>query len=118
MASGEEIGDVNDYTMRATTDLANLKNKNPYRDGSKAGKNRLQSFTIGSVSDVSTTVMAPSQAATRRHMKNPSTSAAHNFAELGAGLVNDTPRSKLSMDYNRVRSGQQRTGIIRPNSLI
>ena len=108
IASGDMIDGVDDYTMRATDELVNMINKNQRIGIPKTGKNRLQSFTIGSQSDVSTTVMAPSQAATRRHLKNPSSSAAHNFAELGAGLVNDTPRSKMSMNYTRIKSGNQR----------
>ena len=92
-ASGDVICS-DDYTLRATQDFSNLMNKNRVQ-----AKNRMTSFTIGSNSDVSTTVMAPSNAVTRLTRKNhPSSSAAHNFAELGAGLVNDTPRSKLSMD--------------------
>lgn len=58
-------------------------------------KNRHTTFTQGSMSDVSTTVMAPSKGV----HKNMSISGHNNFAELGAGLINDTPRSKQSVDY-------------------
>ena len=48
IASGDMIG-VDDYTMRATDELVNMINKNQRQSGfNKPGKNRLQSFTIGS----------------------------------------------------------------------
>ena len=49
-------------------------------------------LTAGTMSEVSTTVMAPSQ---QRGLKQSSLGM-NNFAELGVGLVNDTPRSKQS----------------------
>ena len=90
VASGEVIN-PDEYTIRATMNLANGIAKNRGK-----AKNRMNTFTIGSNSDVSTTVMAPSVAA-HRVRKNTSLGAA-NFAELGTALINDTPRSKLSMD--------------------
>ena len=70
-------------------------------------KSKLNTFSLGTNSDISTTVMAQSQAA--RGQKNPSMSA--NFADLGIGaMINDTPRSKKSMDFGvRKKLYKQRT---------
>ena len=57
-------------------------------------KNRLTTLTNGTMSDYSTTVADPSQ---QRVQKNASFTA--NFTELGQGLINDTPRTKRSMDF-------------------
>ena len=69
-------------------------------------KTKLTSYTngtMGSLSDVSTTVRAPSLQH-KRGGRLPSQS--HNFAELGAGLIGDTPRSKRSIEL-RLKRPQQ-----------
>ena len=70
-----------------------------------ANKGASKAFTIGSMSDQSTTVMAPSQHQTRMRANNMSFQGA-NFAELGAGLINDTPRSQLTVE-TRFRSANK-----------
>ena len=56
-------------------------------------KNKL---TTGTLSDLSTTVQAISISHKRGLSGRPS--ASHNFAELGAGLINDMPFSQRSND--------------------
>lgn len=82
-ASNEALGPEDSSTVKTPLNMA-------FKSRTKA-KNRMTTCTIGSNSDVSTTVMAQSQAANRANKMssiNP-----HNFAELGAVLINDTPRS-------------------------
>ena len=64
--------------------------------------------TTGTISDVSTTVAGTSLKP--RVQKNLSVGA--NFAELGLGMVSDTPRSKQSIDFRSAYRGN------RPNSLL
>ena len=50
------------------------------------------------MSEISTTVAAHSLN-NRAVYRIPSLGIGHNFAELGAGLVNDTPNSKRSIEF-------------------
>eukprot|EP00353_Schmidingerella_taraikaensis_P013152 CAMPEP_0185571934 /NCGR_PEP_ID=MMETSP0434-20130131/3930_1 /TAXON_ID=626734 ORGANISM="Favella taraikaensis, Strain Fe Narragansett Bay" /NCGR_SAMPLE_ID=MMETSP0434 /ASSEMBLY_ACC=CAM_ASM_000379 /LENGTH=105 /DNA_ID=CAMNT_0028187581 /DNA_START=1552 /DNA_END=1869 /DNA_ORIENTATION=+ len=61
------------------------------------------------MSDVSTTVRAPSL-----HNRARKPSQSHNFAELGAGLISDTPTSKRSVDI-RMRRGEKGSQISKSN---
>mmetsp|Transcript_20873 Transcript_20873/g.25620 ORF Transcript_20873/g.25620 Transcript_20873/m.25620 type:complete len:124 (-) Transcript_20873:153-524(-) len=72
-------------------------------------KTKMTTYTHGTMSDVSTTVRAPSL---HNHTRKPSQS--HNFAELGAGLINDTPTSKRSVDI-RMRRGEKGNQISKSN---
>ena len=93
-------------------EVANVISKNRGK-----AKNRLTTFTIGTNSDVSTTVMAHSQAANRRFKKHPSSSmGANNFANLGAGLINDTPRSKQSVDLGMGKRAANRQNSLYKNN--
>ena len=70
-------------------------------------KQNTKTFTLGTMSDQSTTVMAPSQG--RHRMNNMSA----NFAELGAGLINDTPRSKAMSIEQRFNSANKQVKAAR-----
>lgn len=64
--------------------------------------------TTGTISDVSTNVASQMN---RVHKNN---SMGANFAELGAGMISDTPQSKHSIDFRTA----YKTDRTRPNSLL
>ena len=83
-----------DYRANLAVKAKNGISKNR---GKKFKKN-LNTFSVVSNSDVSTTVLAPSQAA--RGPKNATCNSV-NFGELGGigAMITDTPRSKRSVDF-------------------
>mgnify|MGYP000891166913 FL=1 len=110
--SGESLTSVQINNLKPQLKLS-LKHKSlqahvlKNRQVSGIETNFKSSTTTGAISEVSTTVMAPS---TTRVQKNLSMGA--NFAELGAGLIGDTPKSKHSIEFRSAhRSG-------RPTSLM
>ena len=102
---------ASDYSVDANLQAATVFSKSR---GSKIRKN-INTFSMGTNSDVSTTVVAPSQTA-KGH--NVPTFTSVNFNDLGLGaLINETPRSKRSVDFGskKILSKQRTTEVSKTN---
>ena len=92
MAGSGEFFSQEEYSGNANVKAAKLISSNR---GKRIRKN-LKTFSVVSNSDVSTTVLAPSQVA--RGQRNV-TCTSVNFEELGVqAMISETPRNKQSAD--------------------
>ena len=82
--SGVLTNDSDDYAVGSLKKLLKTQMGQVNPNGRSVGP-----ATLTTMSEVSTTVRAPSL----HHRGQKSSSIGHNFAELGAGMINDTPRS-------------------------